>query len=177
MKVVSALLLSSLAVSTAFLVAPTTQLRHSFCRVAAGLEERDVLLFGGDDVPDFDAMMDDDDDVNFDGDDDYDDDDDGDEDEDDIESIRKPNTRWSSLHRKSKVDLGKETNDREGILKNRAESKQDKKRREYAKESAWRVPYMPLSLVNRCFASFSANPLVVTKKPFISRHSVVSAAS
>ena len=108
--------------------------------------------------------MDDDDDVNFEGDDDYDDDDDdGDEDEDDIESIRKPHTRWSSHHRKSKVDLGKETNDREGILYYRAESKQDKKRREYAKESAWRVPHMPLSLMNRCFASFSANPLVVTK--------------
>jgi hypothetical protein len=45
---------------------------------------------------DFDAMMDDDEDVD---DEYYDDDDDEGGDEDDIESIRKPHARWSSLNR------------------------------------------------------------------------------
>ena len=101
MKAIFALLLASLAVSTAFLVAPTTQLRNSFCRVAAELEGGDVLLFSDDDVPDFDEMMDDDDDDDEYDDDEYDEDDEDGE-ESDIESIRKPHARWSSLNRKSK---------------------------------------------------------------------------
>jgi hypothetical protein len=50
MKALAALLLSSFTLSTAFLVAPTAQLRHSFCRVAAELEEGDILLFSDDDA-------------------------------------------------------------------------------------------------------------------------------
>jgi len=128
MKVVSALLLSSLTASTAFLVAPaaTSQSRNSFCRVAATepkeeLEEGDVLLFSDSDFPelDFDAMMDETYEV------DDNDDDEGEDDEQEL--IRKPHSRWSSLNQNTKFGMQKEKQDR--VIKQVTESKQDKKRR------------------------------------------------
>ena len=122
MKIVSALFVSSLTVSTSFTVAPTGRIGSSFCRVAA--EQGDVLLYSDDKgIPDFEAMMDDD----FDLDDDDDDDDEFDEQDSDSDEIRKPNSRWSSLKQNVNVDLRKK---KERVVDPRFESKQDKKRRE-----------------------------------------------
>lgn len=105
------LLLSSLTVSTAFLTAPSSisQPPSSVLRVAAELEEGDVLLFEDADipVPDFDAMMD----------------------EEEVEEpIKKPHSRWKSLNRNTK--RGMQNTRQERVVKQRQESKQDKKRRE-----------------------------------------------
>ena len=124
MKIVSVLFVSSLTVSTSFIVAPTAgRIGSSFCRVAA--EQDNVLLYSDDNgIPDFDAMMDDD----FDEDDaDELDDDDEDEQDGDSDEIRKPHSRWSSLKQNVKVDLRQK---KERVVDPRFESKQDKKRRE-----------------------------------------------
>lgn len=130
MKVVL-LCLSSLTASSAFLVSsPITQQQRpqtSFCRVAATepeqLEEGDVLLFSDDDIPDFDAMMDDDS-PGF----DYEDN------EEEVEIIRKPHSRWSGLNQNTRHGMRQEKQDR--VIKQRTESKQDKKRREFSQ--MWR---------------------------------------
>jgi hypothetical protein len=120
MKVATVLVVvSSLTVSTSFILAPPGRIGSSFCRVAAEQEQGDVLLFSDSGVPDFDAMMDDE----FDDDNEFDDEEDGDAGE-----IRKPHARWSSL-KQSKVDVRKKTKER--VVDPRFESKQDKKRREF----------------------------------------------
>jgi hypothetical protein len=122
---VALLCLSYLTASSAFLVSPSISQRcpqtSSICRVAAEpeqLEDGDVLLFSDDDIPDFDAMMDDDS-----GSSDY------DEDDDEVEIIRKPHSRWSALNQNARHGMKKEKQDR--VIKQRTESKHDKKRREY----------------------------------------------
>jgi hypothetical protein len=122
---VALLCLSSLTVSSAFLVSPSISQRSpqtSICRVAAEpeqqLEEGDVLLFSDGDIPDFDAMMDDDSGSDY------------DEDDDEVEIIRKPHSRWSALNQNARHGMKKEKQDR--VIKQRTESKHDKKRREYS---------------------------------------------
>ncbi|KAI2510416.1 hypothetical protein MHU86_3989 [Fragilaria crotonensis] len=123
MKVASVLLVSSLTVSTSFILAPPGRIGSSFCRVAAEQEQGDVLLYSDSGVPDFDAMMDDE----FDDDDDDEFDEEEEDDEGDSDEIRKPHARWSSLKQNKVTDVRKTKKDR--VVDPRFESKQDKKRR------------------------------------------------
>lgn len=125
MKVASVLLVSSLTVSTSFILAPPGRIGSSFCRVAAEQEQGDVLLYSDNGVPDFDAMMDDE----FDDDDDDEFDEEEEDDEGDSDEIRKPHARWSSLKQNKVTDVRKTKKER--VVDPRFESKQDKKRREF----------------------------------------------